>query len=168
MSQEPSIARSEGRDETWLPEPPGLSHAEILELPISTLAYLGDAVYELYVRRHLLLSGHVNVPSHHLYLASLAYVSAEAQAKILRLLEPFLTPAEAELCRRARNHVPLSRPRHADPMEYRLATALEALLGELYCSGQTARLDELMKHILGLVKPAPKALRSVSGGGHDL
>lgn len=164
MSQEPSIAKTEGRDETWLPEPPGLSHAEILELPISTLAYLGDAVYELYVRRHLLLSGHVNVPSHHLYLASLSYVSAEAQAKVLRLLEPSLTTAEAELCRRARNHVPLSRPRHADPMEYRLATALEALLGELYCAGQTARLDELMKQILGLIESAQKALHSVPGG----
>ena len=164
MSQEPSIAKTEGRDVTGLPEAPGLSHAEILELPISTLAYLGDAVYELYVRRHLLLSGHVNVPSHHLYLASLSYVSAEAQAKVLRLLEPSLTTAEAELCRRARNHVPLSRPRHADPMEYRLATALEALLGELYCAGQTARLDELMKQILGLIESAPKALHSAPGG----
>ena len=112
MSQDASNTKPESRGETWLPEAPGLSHAEILELPISTLAYLGDAVYELYVRRHLLLSGHVNVPSHHLYLAS----------------------------------------------------ALEALLGELYCAGQTARLDELMKQILGLIESAPKALRSVPGG----
>ena len=77
----------------------------------------------------------------------LAYIGDsvyEYQARALERLEPLLTPLEADVCRRARNASPGSMPKHASPGDYHAATALEALVGYLYLSGQRARLGELM------------------------
>jgi ribonuclease-3 family protein len=106
------------------------------------LAYVGDAVFEVYVRQWL-ISQHARKP-HQLHRAATRYVSAGAQARLLQRWMPLLTEEEAEIVRRGRNAKSGQPPRNADPLEYRLATALECLVGLLYFRGQQERLEQLM------------------------
>lgn len=123
-----------------------MTKGELLEVPLSSLAYVGDAVYELAVRERLLRRAKSS--SRKLYLEAIHFVEAGAQARALKALQPELTEEETALCRRARNHSPGSRPRHADPKDYRYATALEALCGWLWLKGDHARLEYLLTRIL--------------------
>lgn len=106
------------------------------------LAYIGDAVYECCVRTRLVLRGGGRMKA--LHRAAVSLVRAESQARALQRLEPMLNELEADVCRRARNASPGSMPKHASPGDYHAATALEALMGYLYLSGQQARLSELV------------------------
>lgn len=119
-----------------------LTQAEVLELPLSTLAYIGDAVYELAVRRHLMEGCHAD--SGKLYVKSLAYVEASAQSEALQAILDDLNESESSLCRRARNQAPHSKPRNADLADYRLATALEALLGWHWLQGNEERTEQII------------------------
>lgn len=106
-----------------------------------TLAYIGDAVFSLYVRRYLVARGMARVD--HLTLKANAYVNATAQARMIRDLAPILTPEEADLVRRGRNTK--SKPtKNADKTDYRYATGLEALFGYLAMTGSTARCEALL------------------------
>lgn len=108
------------------------------------LAYLGDALYELYVRRHLLASGeHVR----QLHGRAVGIVCAQAQAQALTRIEPILTQAERDVARRARN-AHQTPTKNAQAAAYHRATALEAVLGYLYLTGQQERLDDMMRLIL--------------------
>lgn len=113
------------------------------------LAYVGDCVYECCVRTRLVMRGGGRMKA--LHRAAVSQVRAAYQAAALRRLEPALRPLEADVCRRARNASPGSTPKHASHEDYHAATALEALVGYLYLSGQWARLEELM----GLALDAP-------------
>lgn len=119
--------------------------AEVVErpelLPPLTLAYVGDAVYELYVRQHLLVSGKIRVKG--LHEAAVSYVRAGAQAAVLREFLPNLTEVEQEVVRRGRN-AKGQNPRRCDPAEYAMATAFEALMGYLHLAGQQERLAQLL------------------------
>ena len=108
------------------------------------LAFLGDTVYDLYVRA-LLVRGGGRVKA--LQGQSSQIVCARAQALALRRVEELLTPEEAAVARRARN-AHQNAPKNADPAEYHRATALEAVLGFLAIQGRIERIDELMKKIL--------------------
>lgn len=119
---------------------------EAAQIPVSSLAYVGDAVYELYVRDALVSQRQPH--SGKLYVASLNYVKASQQACFLSLMEEILTEPERDLCRRARNHTPQSHPRNADLGDYRQATALETLVGWLWLTGQEERLNQLMAFVL--------------------
>ncbi|MBI6545985.1 MAG: hypothetical protein HY692_04265 [Cyanobacteria bacterium NC_groundwater_1444_Ag_S-0.65um_54_12] len=104
------------------------------------LAYVGDAVFELHVRRRLLQK---KLPQRERHRAAVARVRASAQAAVLRILEPLLNDTERAVTRRARNNKgPV--PRTIAQSTYRQATALEALLGHLYLQGQTDRLAQLL------------------------
>ena len=108
------------------------------------LAYLGDALYELYVRRRLLASGaHVR----QLHRRAVGIVCAQAQALALTRIEPLLTQAERDVARRARN-AHQTPTKNAQAAAYHRATALEAVLGYLYLTGQRERLDDIMRLIL--------------------
>ena len=109
------------------------------------LAYLGDAVYELYIRTHLC---HKNAPVHTLHKEATAYVKAEAQSKMMEILEPLLTPEEEAVYKRGRNAKSGTVPKNADVLHYRRATGFEALLGYLYVSHQTERLETLIREVL--------------------
>ena len=107
------------------------------------MAYVGDTVHDLYVRSMLLSRGMAVGKMHR---QAVRMVSAGAQARMLACIESELTQEEADIARRGRNsQAKHAAPRHADPADYAHATALEALWGYLYLSGQTQRLDELMK-----------------------
>ncbi len=107
----------------------------------AALAYLGDAVHSLAVRRSLVSRGICRAEE--LNRAALGYVTASAQAKVFRALRDSLTEDEADLARRAMNSGHLNRPRHTSGADYRAATALEAVLGMLDWLGDRERIDEL-------------------------
>ena len=114
------------------------------------LAYIGDAVFSLYVRKRLLpVSGHVQV----LHDLAARMVSAVMQAKAMDGIEPQLTEAEAVVVRRGRN-TKSTVPKSATVREYRQGTAFEALMGWLYLTGETARLEILMKASFTLIQQA--------------
>jgi len=119
---------------------------DLREIPISTLAYIGDAVYEVYVRMY---QCHVcQGKSGQLHKRSVNIVKAKAQAEAVRKLLPFFNEEELAVYRRGRNSHPAARSRHADPIEYRMATGLEAVIGYLSLKKDDMRLDELMERIL--------------------
>ncbi len=110
------------------------------------LAYLGDTVYDLYVRGRLVtVGGQVNK----LHKAASGLVNAGAQSEALARIEAVLTEDESDVVRRARN-AKQSPPKNADPRAYHRATGLEALIGYLYLMGRIERLDELMRLALTL------------------
>jgi ribonuclease-3 family protein len=126
-----------------------LTHEAITTDPhtwsISRLAYIGDAVFELYIR--MALAARSDAASGRLHGQSVHYVSAEAQAEALESIKAALTEKEASLVRRGRNAKAHSMPKHADPAVYRLATGFEALIGYLYLDGQDERVNELCKRV---------------------
>ncbi len=110
------------------------------------LAYLGDGVYELYVRAHILRQG--NCQNHKLHEKAKDFVSCAAQERFLNLLLPELTEEEQEIVRRGRNAKSHSKPRNADYGTYHAATGFEALWGYLYLAGEEERLAHLFARIL--------------------
>lgn len=109
----------------------------------AALAYIGDARHALYVRRMLVERGICK--SGELNEASLSYVTAEAQAAMMRRIEPLLLEDERDLYRRAANSGHLNRPKHATAADYRAATGFEAVIGMLEWIGDTERLEMLLR-----------------------
>ena len=108
----------------------------------AALAYLGDARHSLYVRRMLVERGICK--SGELNEASLAYVTAEAQASMIRAIEEELLEDERDVYRRAANSGHLNRPKHSSAADYRAATGFEAVIGMLEWIGDTERLNYLL------------------------
>lgn len=106
----------------------------------SVLAFVGDAVYGLYVRTKL---AEVNRPSGELHRLSVEYVKASAQAKAFAVIENLLTEKEISVFKRGRNFHTSSTPKSATGSEYHTATGLEALFGYLHLSGLKERADQL-------------------------
>ena len=123
---------------------------EIRNLNTALLAYIGDAVYEVYVRRYLLQSDRVNVDK--LHTAAIKYVRADGQAVALKRISDGLTEEEQQIVRRARNHKITSKPKNADPVIYKSATAFEALIGYLDLTGQKDRLSEIFVQAVEAIK----------------
>ena len=110
----------------------------------SVLAFVGDAVYGLYVRTAL---AKVNRPSGDLHTLSVQTVRASAQAKAFAIIEPHLTREELAVFKRGRNFHTSSSPKGASKSEYHTATGLECLFGWLYLSKKTERAKELFDMI---------------------
>jgi len=107
-------------------------------------AFLGDAFFELSVRRRLVERGGAGAADR-LHLAAVRYVNASSQAKAMRglTMQNVLTDEELEVVRKARNRKPKSVPKNTDPVDYKLATAFEALLGYHYMEGRENRAEAL-------------------------
>ncbi len=110
------------------------------------LAYLGDAVLELYVRAKVLSKNPGKVNQAH--LQSVLHVNAKAQARVLKELLPELSETETDVVRRAKNSKAGHQPRSCTPLEYSMSTAIEALLGYLYLENKQVRLDEIINKLL--------------------
>ena len=108
-------------------------------LPALTLAYIGDAVYELAVRKHLIKTGIAKADQ--LHKAAIKYVSATAQADFIRSLEPELDETETGVFHRGRNAKGQHNPKNTPINIYKIATGLEALVGYWYLTEQSQRLD---------------------------
>lgn len=106
-------------------------------------AYIGDSVYDLFVRSFLV--GRYFENAHHLHVRSIGFVSAQAQAYAADELFPLLSEEEQTIFRRGRNAKPGTIPKNASVRDYHNATGLEALFGWLYLGDKTDRLTQLMR-----------------------
>lgn len=118
-----------------------LERDALLSLSSLGLAHLGDSVFEVMVRSWLILQGKAKAKD--LHRATVQYVAAPAQARLLQKILPILSEEEADVFRRGRNTAPHSIPKAASRGDYQAATGLEALFGWLYLQGRTDRLNEL-------------------------
>lgn len=128
-----------------IPQGPGAC-ADPTQLGPLVLAYVGDTVYDLFVRTRLVDS--TRLTAHGLHVAAAKRVCASAQAEAYRRIEGCLTEEEAAVYRRGRNGHMGTIPKNASIGDYRSATGLEAVIGWLYLKGNDARLKELMALIL--------------------
>ena len=111
------------------------------------LAYVGDTIYDLYVRTQLILT--TDATAHSLHMQAAQRVCAKGQAEALRRIWDQLTEEEQGVYKRGRNSHMGTVPKNAAIQDYRAATGLEALLGYLYLGGQDQRLTQLMGWLLG-------------------
>lgn len=116
---------------------------EVNMLSPLTWAYVGDSVYELYIRTNLV--NNTKLKPHKLHLESIKYVKAKAQAELLKKIEEILTDEEKDIVRRARNAENHHLPKNADPADYMYSTAFEGLIGYLYLTKKDERLSEILK-----------------------
>lgn len=119
-----------------------ITESDIKQMSPLVFAYMGDAVYEKYIREYVIRQGLCK--NGLLHKKSIKYVSAKGQAEILERLEPNLTKEELDIVRRGRNSNPHSTAKNADVVVYKYATGFEALLGYLYLTKQEKRLNEIL------------------------
>ena len=121
---------------------------KVVEINSLVLAYLGDTIYENYVRRFLIAQGIAHVDR--LQKEAVKFVSAKSQAHYLQKMidKKILSEEEMAVVKRARNYKTTSHPKSCDIITYKYATGLEALIGYLDLSNQKNRVDEIMKFIL--------------------
>ncbi len=118
------------------------------EINSLVLAYLGDTIYEDYVRLYLIKSGIANVND--LQKESIKYSSAKAQCEYVKRLmnDNIFTEFELDIIKRARNHKSVSHPKNCDIVTYRYATGFEALIGYLKLENNENRIKEILENIL--------------------
>ena len=122
---------------------------DVREVNVLVLAYLGDTIYEDYIRKYLISLGINNVDE--LQKKSVNYVSAKHQAEFIKKLldENLLSEEEVDVFKRARNYKITSHPKNCDIVTYKHATGLEAVIGYLELTNNRVRIDEIMEYILG-------------------
>ncbi|KYG33954.1 Mini-ribonuclease 3 [Alkalihalobacillus trypoxylicola] len=125
---------------------------DLKQLNALALAYMGDAVLDMYIRYHLLAQGKVR--PNRLHQEATKFVSAKAQAAVVhRMIEAqFFTEAEVAIIKRGRNAKSGTIPKNTDANTYRYATALEALLGYLYLQNDGKRMDEILMEMIVIVE----------------
>ena len=111
-----------------------------------TWAYIGDCVYELYIRTKLV--NETNLKPHKLHIESIKFVKANAQAELLEKIMDKLTEEEQDIVRRARNTQNHHVPKNSNVTEYMYATAFEGLIGYLYLTKQEIRIKEILSKII--------------------
>lgn len=119
---------------------------EVKQMSPLTWAYIGDAIYELYIRNYLINT--TNLKPHELHIKSISYVKAKAQAEILKKLENILTEEEKDIVRRGRNTQTHHVAKNATIQDYMYATAFESLVGYLYLTKQEERLEIILNDII--------------------
>lgn len=115
------------------------------EYPALTLAYIGDAVFEICVRSFLITQK--NEPVSKLHKAATGYVKAKAQSAYMEILEDKLSDDELSAYKRGRNAHPKTTAKNADVIDYRRATGFEALIGYLYVNNNIERINEILSMI---------------------
>lgn len=115
------------------------------------LAYLGDTVYESYIREHLIRQN-INRKVNNLHKLAIQYSKAKAQATIIHELEDELTEEEMKILKRGRNQKSHTAPKNADIIDYKYATGFEALIGYLYLSEDKERLEYIVKKGIEIIE----------------
>ena len=110
-----------------------------------TWAYIGDAVYELFIRNKLI--NETNLKPHKLHIEAIKYVKAKSQAEKLNEIYETLTDEEKDIVRRGRNTQNHHLPKNSNVQEYMYSTAFEALIGYLYLTKQNKRLKEILDKV---------------------
>jgi ribonuclease-3 family protein len=119
------------------------------DINVLALAYLGDSVYEIYIREYLIKKGIEKVKN--LQEEAIKFVSAKSQASFLKKMidENFFTEEELSIVYRARNHKGSRHPKHTDIITYKYSTGFEALIGYLYLEKREDRIKKIVKEIIG-------------------
>ena len=125
-----------------------MEKSEVEMMSPITWAYLGDSIYEAYVRTYLIET--TNLKPHKLHIKAIKYVKAKAQADALKKIYNSLTPKEQEIVRRSRNTQNHHVAKNADPADYMYATAFEGLIGYLYLINDQERLQEIIKKLINI------------------
>ncbi len=120
-----------------------MTEEQVLQMKPLVQAYIGDCIYEVYIREYLIAHSYKNV--HDLHKKATLFVKAKTQAEIVVELQEELTPKELDVVRRGRNAHPHTVPKNADIGQYHMATGFEALIGYLHLSGQKERLESLLQ-----------------------
>lgn len=128
--------------------------ANPLEMQPLALAFIGDAVYEVFVRDYVIEKGYRTINEMH--KQAIKYVRAKSQSVAVKVLNEELSVTEQNVVRRGRNAHPHTVPKNADIGDYRYATALEALIGYLYLSGDTERLQYIMNKTVEIIDAQKK------------
>ena len=115
------------------------------------LAYIGDGVYELFVRTKV-IEEHENLPANKLHKKTVQYVKAHAQSNSIDAMLPHLTEDETAVYKRGRNAKSNTTPKNADMADYRKATGFEALIGFLEVSGADGRLEEIIEKTFEIIE----------------
>ncbi|MDP4088604.1 MAG: ribonuclease III domain-containing protein [Bacillota bacterium] len=123
-----------------------LSPEEARRMNGLTLAYIGDAVYEVMVREYLVVNNQM-LSAHKLHLKAVSYVKAHSQSEMFKSMEGQLSEEEISIYKKGRNSKSPTMPKNASVTDYRAATGLEALVGYLYITGQVDRLELIMKNV---------------------
>ena len=122
---------------------------DVKSINVITLAYLGDAVYEVYVREYLIKKGIAKVEE--LQKKAINFVSAKSQSKILDYLisNNILNDGEIDIVKRGRNYKRDSHPKNTDIITYKMSTGFETLIGYLYLNNKIDRINEIITEIFG-------------------
>lgn len=123
------------------------TNSDMKQYSPNTLAFIGDTVYELFVRESLVTEA--NRPVSELNKRKVSLVNCEAQAEAVRRITPSLTDEELSVYKRGRNAFTKNTPKNSSVADYHSATGLEALFGYLYLSGRVDRLRELFEIVIG-------------------
>ena len=121
------------------------SEAEVRELSPLALAYIGDACFEILVRSEIL---DVRKNPNKLHRESIRFVRAKSQRELFEKIEENLTEEEIKIFKRGRNAKSHTVPKNADPIDYRIATGVEALFGYLYLLKRYNRIREIFKEMI--------------------
>jgi len=122
----------------------GIQAQDIRTYSGQTLAYIGDAVYELYVRSMIVMQG--DAPANRLHKRASQLVKAQTQAWMIRQLEPLLEDEELHAFKRGRNAKTYTSAKNATMTDYRMATGFEALVGYLYLKNDYERMSYLIRY----------------------
>lgn len=126
------------------------SEQDINQMSPLTWAYVGDCIFELYIRTMLVDT--TNLKPHELHVKAIKFVKARAQAEMLKNIYEDLSDDEKDIVRRGRNAENHHLPKNANIQEYMYSTAFEALLGYLYLCKKTARVKELIEIAINTIK----------------
>ena len=118
------------------------NEAEVNTMSPLTWAYIGDSVYELFIRMNLVST--TKQKPHKLHIEAIQFVKAKAQAEILMKIDNLLTEKEKEIVKRGRNAENHHLPKNATIQDYMYATGFEALIGYLYLTKQDERLNYIL------------------------
>ena len=120
---------------------------EARQLNPVTLAFIGDAAYEIFVRAYL-VDKNRQMSVHKLHIEAISFVKAHCQSEFMKRIEEMLNEEEMSIFKRGRNAKSSTVPKNADVQEYRMATGFEALLGFLYLTEQNDRLNHFLNAII--------------------
>lgn len=128
-----------------------MDKTELITMSPLVLAYLGDTVYESYIREHLIRQN-INKKVNDLHKLAIQYSKAKAQATIIHELQDELTEEEMRIFKRGRNQKPHTSPKNADIIDYKCATGFEALIGYLYLSEDQERLEYIIQKSIQIIE----------------
>ena len=128
-----------------------MDRSELLTISPLVLAYLGDTVYESYVREYL-IKKNINKKVNDLHKSAIKYVNAKAQATVIHAIEDELTEDEERIYKRGRNQKSHTSPKNADIIDYKCATGFEALVGYLYLNEEKERLEYVIYKGISIIE----------------